>query len=240
MKSTVAGMLLTIGSGVALAQGTVDFVNLNSGAGLNAPIFLNDGTTTPAGSGWMAELLVGRALNQMTMVATTDFLTGPGAGYFHGGTVTIADVGPGESAWCVVRVFSTAYGSFANAFASQSLNTCGASAPFQVVPGGIGVPPTTPAALVGLNSFTLYGLEVFDSPAGQVHPQLGLRLATPGSLSIKWGFLRSGFQYSLEQNHELKPYNWVKVPQAATFDGSEVQVIIPAPSGTTFYRLVAK
>lgn len=156
MKKFTATLLASSLLGLAAyAQGTVNFVNVNSGAGLNAPIFLNDGTTK-VGSGFTAELMAGASAGSLASVATTGFLTGAGAGYFQGGTVVIPGVAGGANAFLQVRVFATSSGSFAAASAAGLLNTYGQSGVFSVATGNPGAsPPIVPAVLTGLTSFNL-------------------------------------------------------------------------------------
>jgi len=153
MKKLTATLLATTLVGLAaFAQGTVNFVNL--GAGLNAPVFLSDGTTKVGTTGFTAELMAGTSAANLASVATANFVA---AGYFQGSpaTVAIATVTPGTAAFLQVRVFSTASGSFAAAQTANLANTWGQSGVFSVVTGGAGSPPTTPAPLTGLTSFSL-------------------------------------------------------------------------------------
>src|SRR5438045_9762204 len=103
MKSLLFALLVTAPSLAAFAQGTVNFANLDSDSGLDAPMYLGDGTTKISGSGYMAELLAGPAPDNLSAVATTGFLTGVGAGYFQGGVVTISSLPPGAAAGLVVQ-----------------------------------------------------------------------------------------------------------------------------------------
>ncbi len=154
MKTRLLTCLLTVFALVTFAQGTVNFVNLNSGAGLNAPVFLGDGTTKVSGAGFTAELLAGPNAASLASVATTGFLTGGGAGYFQGGVVAIGSVAPGAIAFLQVRVFDTASGSFP--FAQANIGGIwGQSSIFSVATGGAGSPPSTPASLAGLTSFSV-------------------------------------------------------------------------------------
>ncbi len=92
MKTTIAeilGMALFVGG--AYAQGTVNFVNLNAAAGVNAPVYLPDYTTKLTGPAWMAGLSAGTTSTSLAYIGNaTPFLTGAGAGYFNGGTTTLA------------------------------------------------------------------------------------------------------------------------------------------------------
>jgi len=153
MKKLTATLLATtLVSLAAFAQGTVNFVNL--GAGLNAPVFMSDGTTKVGTTGFTAELLAGTSAGTLASVATANFVAG---GYFQGSpaTVAIGSVAPGATAFLQVRVFSASSGSFAAAQTANLANTWGQSGVFSVVTGGAGSPPTTPSPLAGLTSFNL-------------------------------------------------------------------------------------
>jgi len=153
MKKLTATMLASALLGaVAFAQGTINFVNVNSGAGLNAPVFMNDGSTKVGTTGFTAELFAGASDTTLASVATANFIA---AGYFNGGTATIASVAPGAIASLQVRVWATASGSFAAASAANVANTWGQSAIFHVTTGGGGTPPAPPSAMAGMTSFSL-------------------------------------------------------------------------------------
>ncbi|HVV71097.1 MAG TPA: hypothetical protein VHI52_06305 [Verrucomicrobiae bacterium] len=160
MKASCVAASVMLWSVAALAQGTVNFCNLNAGAGLNAPVYYAQDGVTKLSTGWTAELLAGKAANEMAICAQTGFLTGAGAGYFQGGAVSIFNVAPGEQAFVQVRVFETAYGSYAAAMMQSMLlypstiyALTGSSPVFTVTTGGGGIPPSVPAALTGLTSF---------------------------------------------------------------------------------------
>ncbi|MGH7870422.1 MAG: hypothetical protein ACREP9_22960 [Candidatus Dormibacteraceae bacterium] len=155
MKTSSVALLVAVWSAAASGQGTVNFCNLNSGAGLNAPMFGEDGVTKLTGPGFTAELVAGNNAGLLSLVAQTRFLTGGGAGYFQGGVATLPMVPPGDIAFLQVHVFATACGTFASAQANNVNGTWGMSSIFSVVTGGAGTPPSLPAALSGLTSFSL-------------------------------------------------------------------------------------
>jgi len=209
---------------VALGQGTLNFANVNSAVGLNAPIIGLDGKTNLQGPGWFSELQAGPTLNSLASIATTGFST-QAPGYFNGGVVTIPNVPSGSTAWCVISAYPSI------PFADAAFNLFyGASPPFQVVlgggEGGGGIPPGLPAPLLGLTSF-------------EVALRLRSHLTTTNTLSLSWaGFPRG--KYQLEASPDLNPGHWVAVTNAATFDGYLFHVTIPAPQtqGSIFYRLL--
>ena len=233
MRILVSLCLFGILTAISPAQGTINFANI--GSGWSAPVFLYDGSTKVSGSGWTAELLVGSTLNRMKSVAHTGFLSGGGAGYFSGGAITVDEIVPGATAWCVVQFWATAQGSFTNAFASGTVNSCGASAPFQIVLGGGGVPPGSPAQLDRLTSVIVGGLPIYEEP------KPALRLSSTGSnqVSLTWNFLPFfSWRSSLQQTHDLTKPNWTAVTNDFAVDQSLLRVTVSRSQTNTFYRLV--
>lgn len=129
----VAGALSTYG------QGTVSFANI--GVGVNAPVFDIDGTTRLAGNQYMAQLLING-----TAIASTSFLTGANAGYFLGGTQTLAGIPSGTTVTATIRAWDTATGAD---FAAASAKV---SADWQLtITGNSAVqPPVPPGPLTGM------------------------------------------------------------------------------------------
>ena len=233
MKTLALLSAIVVSVVAAQAQGTVSFANINPGAGLNAPVYLFDGVTK-VGAGYTAELLAGPALNALHSAATTTFLSSV-PGYFNGGVVTVSNVAPGAEAWCVVQVWPTQLGSFSNAY--TSFQSCGACRPFKVTLGGVGVPASVPAALVGLTSMTVGGLAVFEEPIATLHPQL----SKTNTLSLVWGnYPVTGWRYSLQQSFGLNPAFWFMVPNAPELDGFSISVTVPNPNAKAYFRLVRK
>jgi hypothetical protein len=146
----------------AFAQGTVTFNNRVVGQ-VVAPVYLPDGTTGVEGPGFTAQLFGGPAGSAegslVAVVPTTTFREGAGAGFIvSGGTVEIPGVAGGATATLQLRVWENAGGtitSYADAISAGNLH--GASALFDVASLGdnFASPPTTPAFLVGLQSFNL-------------------------------------------------------------------------------------
>ena len=166
MKTGFLASLVSVCSVAAFAQGTVNFINIVGS--LNAPDFLSDGTTKISGAGFTAELLAGTSATSLASVAQTGFLTGAAAGYFNGGTVTLVNIAPGATGFFQLHIFTTASGSFAAAQAANIPNTWAQSSVFQVVTGGGGTPPSTPAPLTGLTSITVRSLSPEPSPLALV------------------------------------------------------------------------
>src|SRR5579872_1656196 len=143
---------------LAYPQGTINFANLSiSGGGVNAPVYEADGITKLSGLQFLAELFAGTSQSNLTVVATTSFLTGNAAGYFAGGTQSLIGVSPGAVAWVQVDVWNSATGaSFAQAEASGLPNSWWQSSVFTVLAGGGGINPFPPAVLTGLGNSSLF------------------------------------------------------------------------------------
>jgi len=159
MKKTLTTLVCLLAGVAAFAQGTVNFANL-VGTALNQPITLSDQTTRLAGNTFMAELLGGASAGSLSVIGSTPFLAGGGAGYFLGGTRVITGVGEGLVAFIQIHAWDTTKGAtYALALAagqSGVQDAWGSSGIFSVTTGAPnGSPPTTPATLVGLTSFTL-------------------------------------------------------------------------------------
>ena len=168
MKRLILITVACLAPSSVLPQGTVDFRNLNPGAGLNAPVYMWDMATKPAGANYHAVLMAGPTSSTLSIVGSpTSLLTGAGAGYFLGGTVAISGVAPGGVAFCEVIAWDTTLGGTttgateAEAFAYWQAGhgnvwfpsnwDYGYMHPFQVVTGNpYTTPPGPPAPLVGL------------------------------------------------------------------------------------------
>jgi len=148
MKKIIAlSAILVVSTAYSFAQGTVSFNNRNTGVGIDARVFLMDGTG--AGAGYTAELLAGTSVDNLTVVGTTDFRTSSAAaqGYVNAVTVTIDGIAPGADAVLVMRAY--------NGASYDSSSEFGESLPITVALGGVGVPPGPSADMIGLQGFTL-------------------------------------------------------------------------------------
>ena len=155
IKKLIATVVLNgVLSGAAFAQGTVVFANI--GPGVDAQVYLSDGTTRLNGPQYMAELLAGPTASTLALIATTPFLSGNSAGYYADSTQTINTVQGGGIAFIQVDVWNTAAGTtFDQAQASGFGNAWAQSSVFSVQTGNWGIPPTTPSILVGLTPLSL-------------------------------------------------------------------------------------
>jgi len=126
----------------AYGQGTLNFNNRVTSAGLDSPVF-DVGGTTKLSEGFAQLVVNGTAVGDPTAMKTA-----AAAGYFGGGTATIASVAPGATASIQVRAWK-------GAATFDAAVTKGTSEAFNVTLGGAGSPPSLPANLIGLKSFSL-------------------------------------------------------------------------------------
>lgn len=153
MKKLLAVAACALAVISAYAQGTVNFNNRVSGS-LDAPVYEMGGITKLAGPDAWAQLYAGPTADAMAAIgAAVPFRTGTGAGYWNpapDSTRTIATVSAGTSAFVQVKAWKGASGSTWDSAVEK-----GQSALFQVVTGGAGSPPSLPANLTSLQSFSL-------------------------------------------------------------------------------------
>jgi hypothetical protein len=146
----VASVMISLG---AYGQGTVNFANI--GATLDAPI-LNLTGAKASGSKYKVELLAGATAGSLTPVpggltALSD--NASAAGYFLGGTVTLANQAGGSKPFFQVRAWDSTGGAL---YATAAIR--GESTVFQLGGAGLGgggTPPAPPSDLIGLTSFRL-------------------------------------------------------------------------------------
>jgi len=142
----------------ALAQGTVNFSNLPGAiGGAGAPIHDTDGTTGLAGTAFFAQLYAGPDAGSLAPIgAAVNFRTGAGAGFVTAADLSraIATVAPGATAQVQVRAWRASDGATYDAAVAAG-GHYGFSNVFTVATGGSGTPPSLPANLVGLQSFSL-------------------------------------------------------------------------------------
>jgi len=137
----------------ALAQGTINFNNFVP-PNIDAPIFDVGGTTRLAGSGFLAQLWAGPNAGSLAPIgAALPFFSqaSGGAGYINGPPDrSVGTVAPGAIAFVQVRAWNAASGADWN-----SAGIRGQSITLQITTGGAGNPPSLPADLTGLTSFSL-------------------------------------------------------------------------------------
>jgi hypothetical protein len=145
MKKLAAIALLTVsGIVMASAQGTVNFRNLTG-----APNPANQVTYNGAGvdSAFTAELQWDNN-GTWTSVATTPFRDGTLAGYFLGGSQTVAGAAGGTT----VDARLLAY--------NGDMSITGMSDGFTITLGGAGSPPSLPADFTGFSGFAVTAIAV--------------------------------------------------------------------------------
>ncbi|HOK78567.1 MAG TPA: immunoglobulin domain-containing protein, partial [Verrucomicrobiota bacterium] len=137
--------------------GTVNFNNIAAPSGVDAPIYDSDGVTKLSGSAFLAQLYAGKAADQLVPVGpAVPFETGVAAGYVcqRFTSRVIPFVAPGDPVFVQMRVWEIAFGATYE-LAVLAGGKTGTSDVLNVVTGGAGLPPSLPADLVGLKSFSV-------------------------------------------------------------------------------------
>jgi hypothetical protein len=153
----------------AMAQGTVFLYNHIPAVGLDAPVFDTDGLSLLQGYQFQVQLYAGPTADHLSPVGpAASFGLQPGYWSSWGESLdrTIPDVPPGDTAFCQVRVWSFLLGPNYEAVEAAD-GKHGQSSVFSVTTGGDSggtEPPTFPAFLVGLKSFSLTGTEPTPEP----------------------------------------------------------------------------
>jgi hypothetical protein len=159
-------LALTVVCLVAIASyaqqyGQFDFNNYKTAAGINAPVFDALGAKLE-GTDYLAQLYAGPSATELYAQGTpAPFRTGTGAGYWlttaaynpvtlSGGDWALA----GKTVFVEVRAWKVADGTTWEA-AKAAGGNWGQSAALQLVSGNAGTPPSLPAVLTGLTSFSL-------------------------------------------------------------------------------------
>jgi len=154
MKKTLIAIGCMVATVGALAQAQVNFANF-APPQVDVKVYDVDGTTPLAGSDYMAQLYVGTSADSLAPVegATATFQSGPLAGYFVGGLVTVP-YPAGTHIYAQVKAWYTAGGSLTSYEAARSaLGKVGES---NIIELDLTAPPALPPNLVGLESFSLY------------------------------------------------------------------------------------
>ncbi len=137
-------------------DGTVNFANsaFTPGTGvLDAPVFDVDGTTPLPGAGFTVGLYGGATGGSLSLLGTTTISDG----YFSvGNAVSVTGVTAGGAADIQVKVFN------GSDFASSMIR--GESTVFSVNTGNAGSPPSSPANLFGLTSFSVMNVAAVPEP----------------------------------------------------------------------------
>lgn len=197
-KVLLTGFLLTLGWLVtlpALGQGQVYFSNRAPGFGVDAPVFDLDGSTPVKAGQFLAQLHAGPEVDLLGAIGVpVGFRLD---GYVSGGAVEVPTVAPGAKAWVELRVWEAAAGSSYEGALTNG-GKVGISERIRLTTGGAGMPPSFPANLVGLKSFSLgYGAppHIVSQPsalavtAGQ---PATLTAAAEGTAPLSWQWFRNG------------------------------------------------
>jgi hypothetical protein len=157
MKKLLVTLAAVLVSASTSGQGTINFNNLVSAATppINAPVFRADGVTQVglAPGGASAQLYVSVGGGAFTPVPTVlQFRTaGAAAGYVNNPTaVQVPGVAGGTAVQVQMRAWETGTGA-----TWEAATIKGQSATLNLTLGGAGSPPSVPADLVGLTSFSM-------------------------------------------------------------------------------------
>jgi hypothetical protein len=164
MKTTTALATTLLACFGLFAQGTYNLDNspLSTQGTVDARIFDYNGTTPLAGTNFFAQLFIGTVSNAASLipqgVIARFYPFGNGAGGYlnpSGTTIRATNIAPGALGFVQLRAWTGA------ATYLEAVNTPGArigmSSILNLVAGGFGAPPSLPANLVGLQSFSLVG-----------------------------------------------------------------------------------
>jgi hypothetical protein len=194
--------MLTVSTNV-IGGGLVQFENRTTTPGVSnneAPIFDVDGVTKLNGGVYVAQLYAGPSLESLRPAGEpSPFQSGFQAGYFVSQTVTLANVPPGGSSLCQVRVWESDRGtSYEEARALGG--KFGKSDILEVQPSG---PPDFPAPLIGLTSFNLQaGLPEF--AVGQIE----FVERQPGGVILWQLHGEAAFRYLIEKSSTHNEIVW--------------------------------
>jgi hypothetical protein len=172
MKSllvTVPGVLILSLSCTGLSQGTFQFQNLTQVYGVDAPVFDANGLRLE-GPNYLAELYGGTTVSSLAPAigeqsgtrVMAPFFTGIGVGYFQGPSVSIPGVIGGTMAWVQVRAWDARLGATYEQVSALGIGGYGQSILVHLTSGNPST-PTSPAPLIGLQSFSL--LPVIPEPS---------------------------------------------------------------------------
>lgn len=158
MKKLLLVLACVAATVMVSGQGTIDVRNKVTGT-LDAPIFDVDGTTKLSGTAYMAQVYAGPNAGALAPIGNAyPFRTAAGAGYYDyastGTKVYVSTVAPGATASVQVVAWEAAAGSYETAAASTTYKS-GASTVFTAVLGDAGSPPSVPAFMTGLTSFSI-------------------------------------------------------------------------------------
>ena len=170
--------------------GTVFFRNRMAAIGFAAPVFDSDGVTPLSGTRFRAQLLAGKSEKTLIPVSgAVPFGIGQRAGFFDTDATSTAielpHIQPGAEAFFQVRVWEMPGDTFSNAFAAGG--RVGLSNVFKLKAGNDGAPPTLPAHLSGMESFSLAHPLLSEQPKGgwfRQEDELELRVGVTAPIGV--------------------------------------------------------
>lgn len=171
-------VFLAANTQTASGQGLVLLSNLDSIGKVDAPVY-DDGGKLLVGDQFKAQLYVGISRNTLFPTSPiTSFGKGAGAGYFNPELIEVSGIAASENVYAQVRVWDSNNAPTYEAALVMPGGRTGKSEILQVVTGGAGFPPTSPAPLTGLKEFSLVKNPVNIPPTiSKIAPQC----ASPGS-----------------------------------------------------------
>ena len=200
LRFVVALAALCLALPASAADGTLSFRNLSGGGAskVDAPVFDEDGTTRLSGAAFAAQLYVAEQPGGLVAVGVPEpFPTGAAAGYILGGVVSLPGIVGGTRVYVEMRAWETAAGGTYDLALANGGRT-GASEMFSVISGNAGAPPTVPASLLGLKSFSLsraQGVRIVSGPASQVvavGTAVALTVVAEGDAPLRFQWFKNG------------------------------------------------
>lgn len=179
-KLLVLTSILALTGGV-LGQGTVNFINFSVNPAIDGRVTTAAGTL--AGASYWGQLFAGATADSLSAVgapvAFRNNAAGAATGVVSGGAVTIAGIPAGGAAFVQLRAWAAASGSSWDEASGNPVGEFGSSGIINLASTGdpTASPPGLPAALVGLQPFTL---EVVPEPSTWALLALGL-----GALALR-------------------------------------------------------
>lgn len=154
MKTITCSLFLLLTTLSASAQGTINFNNRVTVAGIDAPITFPLGGVRLRGPDFLGQLFVldPGSDSYEPVGGPTPFQSHPLlAGYINGGNTIVPFIAPGNDATVVLRAWNAAAGSIWSEVLGSPNGIYGQTAPITITLGGAGAPPSLPANLVGLD-----------------------------------------------------------------------------------------
>ena len=103
------------------------------------------------------------------------------------------------------------------------------------ISGTIGQPDANAQPMTGGNFSLIGGFWSLFAVQTPDAPLLTIRLTSGNAALVSWPSPSTGF--TLQQNSDLNPANWVSAPQAVADNGTNRFILVNPPVGNRFYRL---